>query len=87
MSKMIVIAARDSAIGAFGRPVFSPSVGSAVRSFVDEVNRKSEDNAFNAHPEDFDLHLLAEFDDTTGEFMLPEDGRRVLARAKDVKRE
>lgn len=86
MTKCVVIAAKDSAIQAFGRPVFAPSPGAAVRSFVDEVNRQADDNPFNKHPEDFELVWLAEFDDETGVFTLPEGGSRVLARAKDVLR-
>lgn len=86
MPKVVVVAARDSAIGAYGRPVFAPSAGAAVRSFVDEVNRKADDNQFSAHPEDFELCWLAVFDDETGAFEPPEGGVRVLARGKDVVR-
>lgn len=63
-----VLAVRDRAIDAYGQPFFSSSVGGAVRSFSDEVNRAGENNQLNKHPEDFDLFLLGEFDDNTGEF-------------------
>ena len=64
--KVLVI--RDRAIDAYGQPFFSASVGGAVRSFSDEINKVREGNQLNAHPEDFDLFLLGEFDDATAEF-------------------
>jgi len=63
-----VLAIRDRAIDSYGQPFFSASVGGAVRSFSDEVNRPGENNQLHKHPEDFDLFLLGEFDDQTGEF-------------------
>ena len=68
--KMVICSIRDSAADAYGRPFFLPSVGVAIRSFTDEVNRPSEDNQIYQHPEDFDLFELGEFDDTTGRFVL-----------------
>jgi len=64
--KILVI--RDRAIDAYGQPIFAASVGGAVRSFADEINRPNENNQLHKHPEDFDLFLLGEFDDQTGEF-------------------
>lgn len=63
-----VLTVRDRAIDAYGQPFFASSVGGAVRSFSDEVNRADPNNQLNKHPEDFDLFLLGEFDDATGEF-------------------
>lgn len=63
-----VLAIRDRAIDSYGQPFYSSSVGGAVRSFSDEINRSAENNQLNKHPEDFDLFLLGEFDDQTGEF-------------------
>lgn len=57
---------RDRAIDAYGQPFYAVSTGGAVRSFADEINRTG--NALNAHPEDYDLFMLGEFDDATGEF-------------------
>lgn len=78
-----VVAVRDSAMFAFGRPLFVPSLGVALRSFTDEINRNAPDNQMFAHPEDFELWHLAEFDETTGVFTTVET--RVLTRGKDVK--
>jgi len=63
-----VLTVRDRAIDAYGQPFFSASVGGAIRSFSDEINRAHENNQLNKHPEDFDLFSLGEFDDQTGEF-------------------
>lgn len=85
MSKRCVLAVFDSAIQAFGQPIFVPAIGAGVRSFSDETNRSAPDNQFFAHPEDFELRYLADFDDETGLFTAPAEGARVLARGKDVK--
>lgn len=79
-----IVAIRDRAIDTFGVPVFVASTGAAIRSFSDEVNRKDDNNNLSKHPEDFDLFLLGEYDDQTGEF----DGCRPsqLAVGKDLVR-
>ena len=59
-----------------------PTIGVAVRSFADEVNRKSDDNQMFRHPDDFELWSLGGFDDETGEFHAVD--KRCVARAKDV---
>jgi len=73
----------DSAAVAFGRPMFLPSVGVAMRSFSDEVNRVHDDNNMNKHPGDFMLYELGLYDDSDGSFTLL-DKPKLLARAIDV---
>lgn len=63
-----VLSVRDRAIDAYGQPFFTSSVGGAIRSFADEINRAGDNNPLNRHPEDYDLYLLGEFDDSLGEF-------------------
>ena len=46
--RSVVLAVFDSAVQGFGRPMFFQSLGVAIRSFTDEVNRSAEDNSFNA---------------------------------------
>lgn len=85
--KRVVCAVFDRAVQTFGQPFFVAAVGAAVRSFTDEVNRKADDNALHAHPEDFELWHLGWFDDEHGAF-IPCDGAeatRMLTRAQDVK--
>lgn len=66
--KFFIISVRDRAADVFSRPTFHSSIGAAVRSFGDEVNRADKDNVFYNHPEDFELFELGLFDDQTGTF-------------------
>lgn len=84
--KMIVVSIKDRAADAFGRPFYVPSVGVAIRSFQDEVNRAAEDNQMYQHPDDFDLYDLGSFDDNTGSFTLHETPT-LLTLGKQVKAE
>lgn len=76
---MFVIAVRDLAIQAFMQPGFVNHTGAAVRAFSDHC--KDSNSEFSKHPEDFELFVLAEFDDATGRFTQDEPIR--LARAID----
>lgn len=83
--KLVVVSVWDSAAQAYNRPIFVPTKGVALRSFTDEVNRKAADNPLNAHPEDYELRILAEFEEETGVFQVaPEGVGACLARGKDV---
>lgn len=62
----IICSVKDRAADAFGRPMFVPSVGLALRGFTDEVNREAPDNQMFHHSDDFDLFELGTFDDATG---------------------
>lgn len=82
--KLVLCTVKDRAADAFGRPMFVPSVGVAIRSFSDEVNRDDPENQLNRHPDDFDLYELGEFDDNTGLFDLHEQPK-LLSLGKQVK--
>ncbi|AXH73929.1 MAG: nonstructural protein [Microviridae sp.] len=73
----------DIALGAFGRPMFLNSVGQAMRSFSDEVNRKSDDNNMYRHPEDFALFHCGTWVDDDGSFEVFDRPQR-LTNAVDV---
>lgn len=62
----VVVSVKDLAAQAFGRPVFVPTAGVAIRSFRDEVNREAPDNEIFRHPADYELYQLAVYDDSTG---------------------
>jgi len=62
----IICSVKDRAADAYGRPLFVPSVGLAIRSFSDEVNREATDNQMYHHSDDFDLFELGTYDDSTG---------------------
>lgn len=82
--RLIMCAVRDRAADAYARPMFVPSVGIAIRSFSDEVNRKAEDNQMYNHADDFDLYELGEYDDETAKFIIL-DTPKQLAIGKQVK--
>lgn len=76
---LIVLSVYDRAAQAYGRPLFMPAVGVAVRSFTDEVNREDAQNDMFKHPEHFELFELGSFDDSSGRFTLHQDPRSVCA--------
>jgi hypothetical protein len=82
--KQIICTVKDRAADAYGRPMFVPSAGVAIRSFSDEINRDNADNQLFNHPDDFDLYELGEFDDNTGLFTLHEQPK-LLSLGKQVK--
>ena len=79
---LFVVSVKDRAADVFNRPFFVPHRNVAIRDFTDEVNRVAGDNQLNKHPDDFDLYLLGEFDDSSGTFL--NNVPQVLVRAKDV---
>jgi len=78
-----IVSVKDRAAEVFNRPFFVPHRNVAVRDFTDEINRASADNPLNKHPDDFDLYLLGQFDDSNGAF-IREGTPTVLVRGKDV---
>jgi len=80
----VIVSVKDSAAEAFGRPMYLQSLGVAIRSFTDEVNREDKDNQLFNHPDDFDLYELGVFDDSLGKYELRENPT-VIVRGKDVK--
>jgi len=82
--KLTLCTVKDRAADAYGRPMFVPSTGIAIRSFSDEINRADQDNQMYNHSDDFDLYELGEFDDNTGLFSLHEQPK-LLTLGKQVK--
>lgn len=59
-----ILAVYDSKAEVFSRPFFAVALGAALRSFEDAVNDpKSE---YSAHPGDYTLFAIGEYDDKTG---------------------
>ena len=61
-----ILSVKDRMADAYGRPIFVPSIGVAIRSFQDELNRAADDNTMYKHPDDHDLYHIGTFDDDTG---------------------
>lgn len=79
---MKIIAVRDSAIEAFGTPFFTQTVGQAIRSFIDEINRPESN--MGQHPEDYDLYEIGEYDTNQAQITVPAQPR-LIAVGKDVR--
>lgn len=65
MSKLMAFSVHDQAAAAFLRPFFTKTRGQAVRGFSDAVNDAKHE--FHAHPEDYTLFYIGEFDEDKGE--------------------
>lgn len=66
---MKIVIIRDIKANCYGNPIFVASLGGAIRSFGDEVN-KTDGNPIAQHPSDYELYNAGDFDSETGEFKL-----------------
>lgn len=64
--KYFVCSIRDSALDAYGVPMFMVSRGQAIRAFTDECNRA--ESAIAKHPECYELFYLGTWDDGVSDF-------------------
>lgn len=78
--KKSIVAVRDAAADAYMAPFVVQKTAMAVRQFKAEVNKK-DGNPLASHPEDYDLCLLGEFDEDTGELLPCRPS--VIIRGKD----
>lgn len=81
--RLICVGVFDSAVQAYGQPLFFRARGEAIRAFMDECRNPDPASGIAKHPEDYELRFLGFFDQETGEFDTPE-GVDVLMRGKDV---
>lgn len=81
--RLCIFAVRDRATDQFGNPMFLVSVGQAIRSFSDEINRSASDNNFFLHSDDFDLYSLGSFDTDVGKFSVSDP--EMVAVGKNLK--
>lgn len=65
--RMTVVCIFDRVAVVYGRPWCAVSRGAAIRTFGELVRDKNTE--FSKHPADYDLFLLGEYDDATGQFM------------------
>lgn len=64
--KLGIFTVFDIKAGAYLRPFFSLTAGTAVREFATELN--NPESNFAKYPEDFHVVELGSFDDSTGDF-------------------
>ena len=69
MAQLLVCAVFDRSAAVYGRPIFVSARGLAIRSFIDEVNRRADGNVMFDHPGDFSLFLIGSYHDDTGELV------------------
>lgn len=69
MATLVVCAVYDRMALVYGRPMVVSAQGLAIRSFIDEVNRRAEGNTMYDHPEDFQLFRIGSYDDNVGELI------------------
>lgn len=81
-----VIALYDSKTNAYNLPQFVQSIGGAVRSFADEINRADANNVLFNHPGDFLLFHIGSWDDETCVVAML-DEYRIIAVGNDYKKE
>lgn len=67
-----ILVMRDSAADVFGTPTFHTTIGAAIRTFGDEVNRQKEGNVLSEHPADFELYRIGTYDDADAKIELLE---------------
>lgn len=81
--KLLLAAVKDNAVDAFQPGIHVVRAkGEALRNFSNAVNDPNPNNVINKHAQDFDLWILGELDDQTGQI----DGKpERLARGTDVK--
>lgn len=77
----VICAVRDSKMDAYMQPFFVKSLGVALRSFADEVNRK--DSPMNQHPEDYELYHIGYYSEDFG-MLAPLDNAVSVALATTV---
>jgi len=65
MAKLMVYSIYDSKVGYFDRPLFMRNRGEALREWEKAAN--DSNTAICAHPHDFALMELGEYDDQTGQ--------------------
>lgn len=83
--QMYVISVRDIKADSFGKPFYTLSLGEAVRSFGDEVNRSDQQNLLYMHPDDFELFHLGFFESDDGRFeLLPQPKQIAVASTMKV---
>lgn len=63
--KTYAIAIRDVVANLYTQPVFTNSIGGAVREFGDRCKGDKKD-IVAMHPEHFELWVIGEYDDTNG---------------------
>lgn len=79
----VICAIQDRSVGAFLNVHCARAEGQAIRGFMDAIANPANTDIHN-HADDFDLYVVAIFDDTTG-LVTPEPQPRKIADGKQLK--
>lgn len=83
--KMLMFAVYDSAAQVYMQPFFCRSRLEAIRSFSDAVGKA--DTPFCAHPADYTLFAVGEYDDSTGAVVPTDVTVKVITALECVRQE
>lgn len=83
MTQQTIVAIYDRTAGIYKSLAPVAAQGQAIREFQDAINDPNN-GALNKHPEDFELHKLGTWDDTTG-LLERLDAPETLARGQHLK--
>lgn len=64
----VICSIKDRSVDAFQPPYTVRAEGEAIRNFMDAIQDQSS-HALHKHPEDFDLYVVATFDDYSGKIV------------------
>lgn len=64
--KLKIFSIHDSAAKVYARPFLFSTSAEAMRMFETQVNDKEKGGLIAAHPDQFTLYQIGEYDDTTG---------------------
>lgn len=84
--KIVAVCVRDMRAGLFWNPMFTQTLGEAVRAFEDQVNRAEENNLLYKHPQDFELYHLGTFDTSTAQFEILERPQQIMDAQSAVRK-
>lgn len=81
MQKLKMFSVRDAKAEIYNAPFYKRSIGEAERDFKTALTDDKNPNA--KYPEDFDLFLIGEYDDSTG-LVTPLQTPQHIAKAIDL---
>lgn len=78
-----IVAVKDRAVDNYEDPSAQRSTQDAIRKFKDMINAEPERSPMAAHPDDYDLYQIGEYNEQQGTIN-PLEHPQLLARGKDL---
>lgn len=66
--KLQIISLRDIKANLYNIPIFTPNINATLRDLRDMVNEPGGKEAWQKHPEDFELWHIGEWDNESADF-------------------